>query len=80
MNGISYDRAAWIGLLGGLLAASAALSCLEPIQEPRGLLNASAQAALVRGPLRMTITDTEGKVVQRCEIDITSAGPRLFPD
>ena len=77
-NGILCDRAAWIALLAGLLAASLALLVPEPIQHPPAILNASAQAALVLGPLCLTITDTDGVIVQRCEIDLTANGPKLF--
>ena len=68
-----------ISLLAGLLAASLALSVPEPIQHPPAMLNASTQAALVLGPVCLTITDIHGRIVQRAEIDLTPDGPRLFP-
>ena len=88
MNGISYDRAAWIGLLGGLLAASLALSVPEPIQEPHepfepfepflSHLNAATVAALTKGPVCLVFLDIDGAFLQRAELDLTPAGPKLF--
>jgi len=74
-----------ISLLAGLLAASLALSVPEPIQEPHepfepflSHLNAATVAALTKGPVCLVFLDIDGAFLQRAELDLTPAGPKLF--